>query len=164
MRAFVKLALNGERITISQMQICLVSKEDFKKNSKYISQSFLPLFLVRLFLIYSNFLSDKSKADKYKEDEEKKREKSSKERKKKREKSRSRSRERKEEKRRKRHEEEASKSSERPPWIMPHLRVRVVDSKYKKGRFYKEKVDQLLFLTLWLSGWIHASGENLSIT
>ncbi|ELT89666.1 hypothetical protein CAPTEDRAFT_145161, partial [Capitella teleta] len=117
-RAFVKLTLNGESVTVSQMHVCLVSQEDYKKNSKYLN---------------------KSKADRYKEEEAKKAEKASEETRKN---DRKRTREeRKEEKRGKhRREEDYSRGTEQRPWLMPHLRVRIVDKKYRKGRHYKEKV------------------------
>ena len=30
--------------------------------------------------------------------------------------------------------------SEEEPWMHPHLRVRIIDKKFKKGKYFKEKV------------------------
>lgn len=112
--------------------------------------------------------SDKSKADKYKMEADKKpdgdREEKHSRKRRSRDRSRSRSHERdrsreKESKKRHKHSKDderykekrqhkqddddrrkSHKTSSKRSWLQPHLRVRIIDSKYKKGRYYKSKV------------------------
>ncbi|XP_046544903.1 LOW QUALITY PROTEIN: G-patch domain and KOW motifs-containing protein-like [Haliotis rubra] len=131
-RIMVKLTLSGKIVTISQYSVELVSKKDYEKFSKYLN---------------------KGKVDKYKKEEEKK----------KKDKHRSRSRSPHEKSRRKKshrghsrsphddrkHADHKDKKAKQENgynandvylWARPDIRVRIVDKKFKSGKYYKSKV------------------------
>ena len=142
-RTVIKLTLSGQSVTMTQYNVKAVGRKEYEKYSKYLN---------------------KGKADKYKEDETKQNghdlhsDPNSKGRD-------DDHRSHKEEKHRKKHADdgrkrkhdskdssgskhksdaESSSKSSQPvgvaAWLQPHLRVRIVDKHYKKGKYYKEKV------------------------
>jgi len=119
-RVIVKLAIGGEKVSISENSIKLVNDKEYKKWSITLN---------------------KDKYEKYKTEDEEKRK--IKEDKYNRERSRSRSPAKKKYK-----EEKRDRSRSRSPkrkttrtWIRPYIYVRCIDKKFKKGAYYNKKME-----------------------
>lgn len=138
-RVMIKLAISGQTVTISQYSLKLVPKKEYDKNSKYLN---------------------KGKADRYKEEQMKKEsQETNKEsnRSRHREKEKERYKERKADKekdRKRRYEEEKYSEGESKKykqsdsrekdvffWLRPQLRVRIIDKRFKSGKYYNCKVE-----------------------
>ncbi|CAD5114699.1 DgyrCDS3743 [Dimorphilus gyrociliatus] len=133
-RAIVKLALRPESVSVSQYHVDAVSSKEYEKYSKYLN---------------------KRQVDKYKEKEKSTKSDRSRERSRspiskmlhpssrssgeKRDKHQSKSKESS-----KHYYEERSK---RKPWLRKYLRVRIVDKNFKKGKYFREKVEVLDMLS-----------------
>ncbi|KAK7100764.1 G-patch domain and KOW motifs-containing protein-like [Littorina saxatilis] len=142
-RVFLKLALSGQSVTMTQYNVKVVGKKEYDKYSKYLN---------------------KGKSDRYKEEEMKQNEHEhdsgqngkdrddhrshgdDKHRRKDGESSRKRKQDSKDSSDSK-HQKSGSKSlsyskqsNSTLTWLRPNLRVRIVDKHYKKGRYYKDKV------------------------
>jgi len=133
-RALVKMAISGNTSSLLEAALQLVTKKDYRRNSKVINQD---------------------KYQEYRDKQEQEQEKSrAQQREGERESARDRDSHGDRDRDRKRHGDqrkkpkhsrsEKSESDGRPanslPWARPHLRVRCIDQGYKKGRYYKEKV------------------------
>ena len=79
--------------------------------------------------------------------------------------SRSRSRERRDEKKESRSKKpsKGSDNEKREPWLHPLLRVRCVDSSFKDGQFYKQKVFLLAVVLFQMINFFHECKNTLSV-
>ncbi len=125
-RVFVKLAVGGQTVSVSENAVRLVGKKEFKKYSKVIN---------------------KDMYDKYKEKQERREVEWDKTRedldsdRKKRRKSRSRSRSPAGKKyKSSSNGHKSSSSRQKRSWVRPLLRVRFIDDRYKSGKYYNTKV------------------------
>ena len=132
-RVFVKLAVGGQTVSVSENVAKLVSKKEYKKYAKVINKD-----------MYEKY-NEKQKAREVEWDKgkgERASEKDSKKRSKDRSRSRSNSPESKKYKKSSSSSSSNGHSSSRPrrSWVRPLLRVRYIDKHYKGGKYYNTKV------------------------
>ena len=133
-RVFVKLAVGGQTVSVSENVAKLVSKKEYKKYAKVINKD-----------MYEKY-SEKQKAREVEWDKGKGEGSEEKDPKKKRSKDRSRSRSNSPES--KKYKKSSSTSNghvssggrRQRPWVRPLLRVRYIDKHYKGGKYYNTKV------------------------
>ncbi|KAK3104142.1 hypothetical protein FSP39_024760 [Pinctada imbricata] len=165
-RVMVKLALSGKIISQSQYGIKLVTAKEYKKYSKYLNKGKADEYKEKEEKRSGDKERSHHKKSKHHRDRSKERERSHSKDRDDREERGSRSagpmdrdsseRTRGEERlrgegsrdtdssshRKRKYDERHSNghSSNAAPWVRPHIKVRLVDKNYKKGRYYKEKV------------------------
>ena len=148
------MAVGGNEVEISELFVKPVPAKEYKDSSRILSKSICILQCDFSQLIFKYFFSDldKEKYDKFKTKQEKDRqeeedrkqmEKRSK-KKRKHSRSRSRSKDRSDRSEKKKSSKSKRRSEEREikreGWLYPHLRVRCIDSHFKDGQYYKQKV------------------------
>jgi len=131
-RVFVKLAVGGQTVSVSENVAKLVSKKEYKKYAKVINKD-----------MYEKY--DQKQKEREVEWDKKKEEGSVENGSKKRSKDRTRSRSNSPESKKYKKSSSTSNghvgsSRRRRPWVRPLLRVRFIDNHYKSGKYYNTKV------------------------
>ncbi len=134
-RVFVRLAVGGQVVSVSENVIRVVRKKEFKEYGKMINKD-----------SYEKY-RDKQKEreeqwdrDRGQRDENRTKDRSSEKSSKRRSRSRSRSPSHKNKDSKKSSKNGSSKRREERTWLRPMLRVRIVDENYKSGKYFNSKV------------------------
>ena len=124
-RVFVRMAVGGKVVSVSENAVKVVGKKEYKKYSKVINKDMYEEYKVKQESRQEEW--DKGRSERDRNGSSSKR----------RSRSRSRSPEKKKSKYR---DEDYEERKVDYRWVRPYLKVRFIDERYKKGRYYKEKV------------------------
>ncbi|KAG8195083.1 hypothetical protein JTE90_029662 [Oedothorax gibbosus] len=135
-RVIVKLSKDDQTVTLPEFFIGVVSKSEFEKESKVINRAAYEKYKRSNEEKYEDHSSKRRKEDsssKYYKDESNRKDNYEKDSR------------RSEKKAKRRHSREHSEepmyeTKTTKPWVRPQLRVRFIDDKYKKGKYFNKKV------------------------